>query len=168
VSWSFYWVLFGLVQSAFVGFLYYLREDRQARKQNKRLSMMTMNEREMMMEAAEERKALTDHPEEAVAEEDQLALPAGPSKGEEDVLKKDPEQPPSDPAPRKAACIKTCSFRAIDMVSLVFAISTYTAFVITMFSSINSSFWLQNEPRWFSESDFAYPTSYYDAKDPNS
>jgi len=53
VAWSFYWVLFGVIQSVLIGFLFYIREDRQAHKENRRLSMMNTRERESMMRRVE-------------------------------------------------------------------------------------------------------------------
>jgi hypothetical protein len=51
VGWSFYWVIFGLVQSVMIGFIYYLREDRESRKAERRLSTMSIGSREEMMES---------------------------------------------------------------------------------------------------------------------
>ena len=50
VAWSFYWVLGVLVQSVFVGFLYFLREDQEAKKAGRRISKMSIESREDMME----------------------------------------------------------------------------------------------------------------------
>ena len=64
VGWSFYWVLFTMVQSVVIGFLYYVREDREAKKENKRLSMMSLEARAIMMSGArgdDEEVPLTDH-----------------------------------------------------------------------------------------------------------
>lgn len=154
VAWSFYWVLFGVVQSVIIGFLQYAREDRQAKKENQRLSMMSVKESKSMMmqleeikkaeEAAEERMGLAEHPEEGL---------------QEDV----PKTPPA-----KDSWIYTFSLRKFDMVSLVFALVTYTAFVVTMFLTVSAGTWLTNEPRWFDESDAIYPTEFYSAKDPNA
>jgi hypothetical protein len=41
VGWSFYWVLLTLLESVGIGFMWYLREDRIARKERKRLSTAT-------------------------------------------------------------------------------------------------------------------------------
>ena len=71
VGWSFYWVLFTMVQSVVIGYLYYLREDREAKIHNKRLSIMNLDDRAAMMmngahRADEEVLPLTEHLEEAV------------------------------------------------------------------------------------------------------
>jgi hypothetical protein len=52
VGWSFYWVLLGLLESIGIGFMWYLRENRVARKERKRLSLMSSDAREPMMDRA--------------------------------------------------------------------------------------------------------------------
>ena len=51
VGWSFYWVIFGLVQSVLIGFIYYLREDRESREAERRRSTISIGSREELMES---------------------------------------------------------------------------------------------------------------------
>jgi len=60
ISWSFFWVVFGLIQSAVIGFLYYLREDREAKIAGRSLSTMNDESRREMMVEASERTAVND------------------------------------------------------------------------------------------------------------
>jgi len=53
ISWSFYWVIFGLVQSVLIGFLYYVREDHEAKTVGRRLEGMSAESREDVVETAE-------------------------------------------------------------------------------------------------------------------
>jgi hypothetical protein len=80
VGWSFYWVLFGVVESVLIGFLFYVREDHRVKNENKRISMMASEEDKSMMrrlaeseeaeEAAKEMVVLADNPEEYDSQEE--------------------------------------------------------------------------------------------------
>ena len=77
VGWSFYWVLFGVIQSVCIGFLYYIREDRMARKQHKRLTLMSPAARVSMMDkarAAAEEDAAADSAADRGSEEEKMML----------------------------------------------------------------------------------------------
>ena len=65
VGWSFYWVLIGLLESVAIGFMWYLREDRVARKERKRISLMSPDARESMMDRAAANAAAALNGEEA-------------------------------------------------------------------------------------------------------
>jgi len=143
VAWSFYWVLFGVVQSVSIGFLFYVREDRQAHKENKRLTMMSVEARKYMMKraAAEQETAVASTTEENSEEERMMMLTTHHEK--ESVSLKD-------------CFFYTFSLRKFDFLSLFFAIVTYTAFIVIMFSTGRTDVWLTNEPNWFSEEDGSY------------
>ena len=79
VCWSFYWVVAVLVQSVVVGFLYFLREDNEAKKAGRAESR-----EDMMASLAAVRAA-----DEATAGDDVAALPGPPS---QDDLKEETEK----------------------------------------------------------------------------
>ena len=95
VGWSFYWVLFTMIESAVIGFLYYIREDRVAKKENKRISMMNLSARRAMMagedgcvdgnkkEGADECLPLTLQNDDALSSNEAIASLDGP--GQEGV-----------------------------------------------------------------------------------
>ncbi len=146
VSWSFYWVVFGVLQSVIIGFMYYLQEDRleKEEKVERRSMLLQLEDLKKAEEAAEESMALAD--------------------GQEGEISQKHEH---KSAPKKG-CLYTVSLRKIDLISLAFAVTTYTAYVIIMFSTVSTGAWLTNEPRRFDEGDIEYPLSYYNAKDPNT
>ena len=53
ITWSFYWVIFGVVQSVLIGFLYYLQEDRQSKLKGQRLSIVSKGSIGEMAETTE-------------------------------------------------------------------------------------------------------------------
>lgn len=146
VAWSFYWVLFGVLQSVIIGFMFYIQEDKleKEEKTERRSMLLQLEDLKRAEEAAEESVALADGQEGDVSQKNETK--SAPKKG----------------------CLYTASLRKIDLISLAFAVATYTAYVIIMFSTVSSGAWLSNEPRRFNESDIAYPLSYYNAKDPNT
>lgn len=177
VSWSFYWVLFGVIQSVLIGFIYFLREDHVAKREEKRLSTMSSDERKIMMKKEELRVA-------AVAA--QQMLPSAPSQNftvEESVIltentnNSEFHEGNNDTTPtavfeeERSSCSKTFlytfSLRKMDFVSLFVALVTYTIYIVIMLSTGTSDNWLTNEPKWFNENDKAYP-SYPYPNDPNS
>jgi len=153
VAWSFYWVLFGVVQSVVIGFLFYIREDRQTDHNDERnlesnsegieLVATTSNGNEQAQEARGQ--SLTDRQEMDTTMRS-LWRPS---------LKTD-------------SFILTVSLRKLDMLSLFFASVTYTAFVVTMWSTISTGAWLRDESKWFNEEDFSSEGSYYVNNDPNN
>jgi hypothetical protein len=156
VSWSFYWVLFGVIQSVCIGFLYYIREDRMARKENKDLSLMSQRARESMMNRA---AAITR--EEAEEEEEEMMLTNS-------TLVEDMDAGIERRTGSCDNCLYTFSFRKMDIISLSIAVITYTIFIVLMVYSGTSDLWLTNEPKWFDESDTSFIGTSYDNNDPNS
>merc|ERR1740117_1165958 len=73
---------------------------------------------------------------------------------------------------RNNSCFKNCfytfSLRKMDMISLTFAIVTYTTYIAIMLATGKSDVWLQNEPKWFDENDKTFTSNMYDPNDPNS
>jgi hypothetical protein len=172
VAWSFYWVLFGVIQSVCIGFLYYIREDRLARKENKRLSLMSQRARVSMVDRA---RVATEEVEAAAAEEEAKEnRAAGREKEEEEMMLTDStlaEEMDVGVERRKGwcgNCLYTFSLRIMDVVSLTIAIVTYTIFIFIMLYLGNTDVWLANEPKWFDESDQEYRQYSYDNNDPNS
>ena len=190
VAWSFYWVLFGVVQSVLIGFLFYIREDRQARKEHRRLSMMNTRERKAMMRRAEARRAVAAHDEEEVhpltttqnnhvvgmdEERDgatELSSETMESRGGggERNISSSSEDDNEDSAVKGVSqnCLYTFPLRKMDFFSLFFAAITYSVFIVVMVSTASSGAWLNNEPRWFDETSTARIQTPYDNDDPNS
>ena len=165
VGWSFYWVLFGVIQSVCIGFLYYIREDRMARKQHKRLTLMSPAARVSMMDkarAAAEEDAAADSAADRGSEEEKMMLTDSTLVEEIDV----------DVERRRGGCgdfFYTFSLRKMDIASLTFAVVTYTIFITLMLYLVRSTdVWLADEPKWFDESDQSYLQNNYDNYDPNS
>jgi len=143
VAYSFYWVLFGVVESVLIGFLFYFREDRK----NKRESTEAEETRHIG-EVAEERKALTDPQE-------------------DDALEK-LQETPSSPSSLKDGFLQTFDLRKLDMLCLFIAIVSYATFLVGMFVSQKSGAWLTDEPRWYSEESTMIDSTIYVMKDPNN
>ncbi|VEU38808.1 unnamed protein product [Pseudo-nitzschia multistriata] len=132
---SFYWVLVPVVQSALVGFLYFLREDRQATKENKNLELMSMSARLSMM-----RRAASKRNEKAYTEDE--------ATGEEQEALVDPTLQLTDAVStmQKENFLYTFSFRKFDMICLALAATTYSAFIVIMYTEVHGGFWVTNEP----------------------
>lgn len=139
VGWSFYWVLFGLVQSVMIGFLYYIREDRKTDK----LKKMQIGEIEK-----EERQSLTENISMSMSmnlRRDSFAkLSLHPS------LEKN-----------------SISLRTIDLLSFLLAAVTYSTFIAAMLITAHTGKWLVDEPTVFHGGSFP-GFVYYDSNDPNS
>jgi len=141
VGWSFYWVLFTMVQSVVIGYLYFLREDRQAKTVNKRLSIMSLDDRAAMMtnaahRADEEALPLTEHVEEEV---------------KHDTAVKDESVAQGAGENSWTSWFFEISLRKVDYICLAFAFVTYTAFVAIMFITVkNTDVWLSQDPTWYS------------------
>ena len=172
VAWSFYWVLFGVVQSVFIGFLFYVREDRQAQKENKRLTMMSVKSRKSMMKraAAEQETAVAASEENSEEERMMLAHHEKESAPPETSTSSSDEHTSTvvDASPSKDGFIYTFSLRKWDFLSLILAIVTYSAFIVVMFSTGQTDVWLRNEPKWFSEENESRGSDAYDSNDPNN
>ena len=147
VGWSFYWVLIGVIQSVLISFLYVLQEERSEKeeKRERRSMLVHLEDRMNEEEAAEEQMALANHQEGALSKA------------------KKPKK-----STRKCCSIYNISLRRVDMISLIVAIATYSAYIVVMLSTVPTGIWLANEPRRFDESDVGYPIAYYNANDPNS
>jgi hypothetical protein len=75
VGWYFYWVLVGLVESAIVGYIYYMREDREAKRLKKRLRLMSAGARDAMMDHATAAAVGDDnHPDSSAIDEEAAPL----------------------------------------------------------------------------------------------
>eukprot|EP00531_Pseudo-nitzschia_arenysensis_P001401 CAMPEP_0116120890 /NCGR_PEP_ID=MMETSP0329-20121206/3411_1 /TAXON_ID=697910 /ORGANISM="Pseudo-nitzschia arenysensis, Strain B593" /LENGTH=544 /DNA_ID=CAMNT_0003614679 /DNA_START=177 /DNA_END=1811 /DNA_ORIENTATION=+ len=147
VGWSFYWVLIGVIQSVLISFLYVLQEERSEKeeKRERRSMLVHLEDRMNEEEAAEEQMALANHQEGALSKT------------------KKPKK-----STRKCCSIYNIRLRRVDMISLIVAIATYSAYIVVMLSTVPTGIWLANEPRRFDESDVSYPIAYYNANDPNS
>lgn len=144
VAWSFYWVLFGVVQSAMIGFLYYVREDREDREDRE----VEQENMQVGESAGEERTSLTDNQDKGIGWDSFSKFSLHP------CLKKD-------------FFLYTTSLRKFDMLSLLFAVVTYSTFIAAMLISVHTGKWLVDEPTVFHEGK--YPEYvYYDSNDPNS
>eukprot|EP00536_Pseudo-nitzschia_multiseries_P017794 jgi/Psemu1/264518/estExt_Genewise1Plus.C_18160005 len=121
VAWSFYWVFFVLIQSVFVAFSHVLQQDRRAKR-------AAPEETEAAAEEA-------DHTEEKEA----TAVPATDLETNTETATK---------YPGKESFFWTYSLRKFDLICLTFCILSYTLFVVFMFVSNYSGWWLLAEPRW--------------------
>ena len=173
VAWSFYWVLLAVVQSVIIGFLFYIRKDREEEHR------LGPNDEEIELVeksgSADERRRGRDN-----SANDDDSGDGNDGDGDASVV---PEHSRSfavhslEDITMKSfrkltvktdSFVQTVSLRKLDMVSLFFAMTTYTAFIVIMYSTISTGAWLRDEPKWFSEEDFSYDTSYYANHDPNN
>lgn len=175
VGWSFYWVLFTMIESAVIGFFYYIREDRVAKRENTRLSMTSVTARIAMMketsssndgdnndrEGGHERLPLKDDGNEnatmngEIAEEERERERMGKV-----AIHKPPrtiesggnngEEQEEKYSSRTCKWLKTVSLRKVDYGCLVFSILTYTAFLAAMFITVeHTKFWIAQDPFWY-------------------
>ena len=140
VQWSFYWVVVVILESAFIGFIYFYRQDK--------------------LEDAE-----NDAPDEEVNEEERRPLSKSARQDETQVTTSE-----SHPGcfskfrnmilrmiPRwfwkfRNTILVTCPTRLIDFTFLFLCVSTYTIFLVVMFMTAkHGTLWLRNEPAWDSE-----------------
>jgi len=137
VAWSFYWVLVVLVQSVFVAFVFYLREDYEAAKEGRRLSTMSAGSQDCMMESA--------------------AMAMVPPPLPKDAHRKTTNNTRNNQSPAKPERKPwfLYSTRKFDYICLAFCIVSYTVFIICMFSSNFSGAWVKDEAPWDS-----YDTQY--------
>jgi len=147
VAYSFFWVLYCVIQSIIVGFLFFIREDRQEKKAQSQHSEMIEQEADAVKR--EEKMTLTKHEENGV-----VAFVAEPHA--------------SHSRPKKDSCFYTFSMRKFDMFSFVFGSISYTIFILAMFGSLHSGAWLTNEPAWFRNDVENILTRIYNNSDPNS
>jgi len=179
VGWSFYWVLFGVIQSVLIGFIYFIREDYVAKREEKRLSTMSSSERAIMMKKEEARVAaaaqqlLPSEPSQTFNVEESVMLTENTNTQELFHESNDGTITTSfEEERRNISCFKNCfytfSLRKMDMISLTFAIVTYTTYIAIMLATGKSDVWLQNEPKWFDENDKTFTSNLYDPNDPNS
>jgi hypothetical protein len=181
VGFSFYWVIAGVIQSVIIGFLYYVREDRNSRLEQEKDDGETepflgniengANDQETVLPQTPsklnplESIKTVDHNENDRQNDSTLNELAVTDSNN---ISKDETQSTERCC---EGCLYTISFRRIDLISLAIAFVTYTIFVILMFITVQSTdSWLRNEPTWFGESDaFSLSnTKIYNATDPNS
>ena len=119
VARSFYWVLVGVVESVIIGFLFYLREDKAAKDEEKlkQLGAPPQEVEPLSMETIEEPK---------------------------------PNETDTEVSSWKFVIYKM-KLRTMDMIALAICAISYTVFIIFMFTSVNTSYWLRSEPIWFEE-----------------
>ena len=110
VGWSFYWVIFGLVQSVLIGFIYYLREDRELREAERRRSTISIGSREELMESLD-----------VVAAADKSEYPRPPSQKDicGDTMNSS-SKPTSVDKKKKDSWFHTCSLRKLDCKCTLF------------------------------------------------
>lgn len=129
VGWSFYWVLVGVIESVLIGFLFYVREDKLAKDEERRRQQnATAEELEpLSMETIEETK------------------PTGID-----------SEPTSAKGSRITTLWKLVIYkmpiRKLDIFALIMCVLTYSAFIVIMYSTAATDVWLQDEPLWFDES----------------
>jgi len=141
ISWSFYWVIFGLVQSVLIGFLYYVREDHEAKTVGRRLEGMSAESREDVMETAETN----------------------------DGSNSDSSSNTKERASTKERAKKwfySCRLRKFDYFCLVLMLISYTVYIIVMFSTNANGTWARNEPTW-STAGTQYKLTSYNNSNPN-
>jgi len=139
VTWSFYWVLAGVLQTVMIGFLFYLREDAQekANKKETRRAKGGDEEEEPLTLGMMERKPSVSADEES-------------------------STPLSESSVHKF--LYTFPLRKVDLVCFFFAIVSYASFLSWLFiSGIDcETCWLANDPKWFNESTVLQPSIYHD------
>ena len=144
VAWSFYWVLFGVIQSVVIGFLFYIREDRRGGDDEDRVGLGGSNH------DPEEETGLVPPPTTADERKDSTAKSFAKLSSRTDSF------------------VQTVSLRKLDLLSLLFAVVTYTTFIVVMYRTNRTGAWLKKEPKWFNEEDITYDTSFYDIHDPST
>ena len=189
---SFYWVVVVVVQSVLIGFIYFIRDDRASKYRLKiRSSITDANDAVLRDDTIEVTNGAgfghypsTPSDQEVDDTEGLLEgniIGKGPKHDEENrIALKDTlhQKDANEINPsisynegRKgcwANCLHSFSFRKMDIISLCFAITTYTIFVTGMFSSVFSdAAWLTNEPKWMNETS-EFPQTLYNTSDPNS
>lgn len=151
VAFSFYWVLFVVLQSVVVTYLFYIREDKQLRDEENRAKELEIDPNEMEPLAVEAETTGSRQPEPPETESE--------SPSSKNCL---------DAVHEKLANFS--SYRKLDMYSLLFCLTTYTIYTVTMLATgSKSDLWLTNEPYWFDESSPAEKfVSVYVNGDPNN
>lgn len=162
VGFSFYWVLVGVVQSVLIGFLFYLREDYQAKHET------ANSEGQSPIEASEEeQRPLTMQHERDGTDGSSERIESATAKYAGGV---------SDNKTKRGSVLKVArkiffykySLRKIDMMSLIFCVVSYTLFIAFMYMSVHNESWLQNDPQWFDETFNQYSQEPYINGDPNN
>ena len=171
---SFYWVFMSVIQSVLVVFLYYIRVDHQAKKESINIELMHSNVRgSIMLRAVAAKIKLRGVVAAAIAEEERM-LPyqhdkeqnippetlslAVEAPEEQNSLTQQHDEAQSIPpvslsSPQKVCWFYTFGLRKFDLFCFVFAVVTYTAFIVFMFMTSSTNMWLRNEPKWFGEDD---------------
>ena len=127
VAWSFYWVLAGVIQSVIVGFLFYIREDKECQDEAKRKQLgATAEELEpLSMETIDEPKT-NETDSESTKDCCIVSL--------------------------WKMFVYKVPLRRLDMLSLAICFITYTAYIVIMlFTGRFGDTWLRDEPVWFDE-----------------
>merc|ERR1711971_1016675 len=114
IAWSFYWVVFVVIQSVVVGYLYYLREDHEAKTLSRRNSFTREDARANMMS---DLTALRDS---------KLDEQYDPGKDERE--NSNGKQNPVILSEKKHSCFYTLSLRKFDYFFMAFSFISYTAF----------------------------------------
>lgn len=158
VTWSFYWVLIVLVQSVFVAYLSFLREDREAKKEAKKSTSTEENENISQNdpnEIVEETNGEEDNNEDRDAwvdeGEHQHATAVEKPKWNSKV----------------ASIFYTYPLRKFDYICLAASVASYTIFVIAMFVSNFRGAWVKGDPNW-DDSTTQYGLDQYVNNDPNA
>ena len=173
-TFSFYWVFMSVIQSVLVVFLYYIRVDHQAKKESINIELMHSNVRGSIMLRAvaakiklrgvvaaaiaeEERMLPYQHDKEQNIPPETLSLAVEAPEEQNSLTHQHDEaqsiQPASLLSPQKVCWIYTFDLRKFDFSCFVFAVVTYTAFIVFMFMTSSTNMWLRNEPKWFGEDD---------------
>jgi len=179
MSLSFYWVFVSVIQSVLVAFLYYIRVDHQAKKESKNIELMHSNARGSIMLQAVAAKirlravsAAAEHDADSAKAEEERMLPYQHDKEQNippetlSLAVEAPEEqnsltqqhdkaqnipPASLSSQQKDSWFYTFSLRKFDAFCFVFAVVTYTTFIVVMFMTSSTKIWLQNEPNWLDE-----------------
>lgn len=179
VSWSFYWVLVGVIQSVLVGVLFFIREDKDNRRHRPDDGNMQINEgQEIGDEKEEEELAPQTHDGQEMDDEEEIVfLSTKNDTGSKSKFRQSIRSIGKKETWKDTFVVVGCKsvlfripLRMMDAVALSICILTYTFFVIIMLSSGRTgTWWLLDEPNWFHE-DFldTYVQTAYVNGDPNN
>jgi len=179
VAWSFYWVLLGLVESVLIGFLWYLREDRAVKEEEKRVTSDPDERVSLMNQSGGEDggNAVTNTiKNDGAVAIDSLSddeVPMTRNDRHETVPKVASKEAKMEREKSDDNCLQfwfyNYSLKRIDLICLLLAVLSYTGFIAFMFISVHQekSIWSDNEPTWFT-SDTQFSVNAYELGNPDA
>jgi len=181
VAWSFYWVLFGVVQSVVIGCVYYIRQDREAGTEDSTIKAI----RSILRRTSQERDGEETHPladtsvinegeniRDATEEDSSYNARLGGNQkirlSEQNVENHAENDSSANHIPENFwnHLLYKYPLRRMDFNCLFTTVGGYTVFVIFMFLSKSSRIWLANEPQWFDSTTTSHESLYVN-DDPN-